>query len=636
MADTSANRSRGGVVRSITKMRARKLVFGALALALPATYAFGKVVDFNRGPASFELSGRPIGGARAAMPSAAYLTSSRIMATKDGALVIDADSGALIATDKAGKNTSQLPVTRDAGLLTYDPASGLAYVADRKNDRVMVVKVGAKLEVAQSFKTPAEPYGVALTPDKKTLLVTTIADRMMVALDTTTGDEKWRSPLGREPRGLAISPDGTRALVSYLTTGTVDQIDLLETHRAEHIAISNATAPKRCRGCGTDGDSFARASFAITFMGQDQAIVPFQRETPVQISNGNENTGGYGGGFESPVTHQLAFIGLGKGGNTSQVTAQIAQHQPRALAWDGIHDALYVAGMGTDTILQIKNASQVGVAEGVTASLTSGTTKCGPDGVAITAEGNVLVWCSFSRSVEKVEFVDAKGTLATAAKLAPGPALVASAMTDKAHQGYILFHSADPAVSAQGAMACATCHPDNRADGLSWRIEKHELQTPVLSGRMVGTHPFKWDGGDPDLKTSLTSTMKRLGGFGLDKPQTEALTAYVEQMQPVRTPTREVAQVTRGKKLFDAEGCRTCHDGANYTDNEQHKFTGTLEKSDTPSLKGVAASAPYYHDGSAATLEALLRDRGAVHGMADTAKLTDGQVADLTAFLETL
>lgn len=633
-----ANRSRRPVVRSSTKMRVRsKLALGALALALPASYALGKVVAFDRSPPTFELSGRPIGGAQAALPSAAYLTSSRIAAITDGAIVIDADSGALIKTDKAGKNIAQLAIARDAGLLAYDPATGLAYVADRKNDRIAVVKVGgAKLEIAQSFKTPAEPYGVALTPDKKQLLVTTIADRAMVALDTTTGEEKWRSQLGREPRGLAVSPDGTRALVSYLTTGTVDQIDLLETHRAEHIAISNATAPKRCRGCGPDGESFARGSFALTFMGPDQAIVPFQRETPVQISNGSENTGGYGGGFESPVSHQLAFLGLGKGGNTSQVTAQIAQHQPRALAWDGIHDTLYVAGMGTDSILQIKNASQVGIAEGLTASLTTGTNKCGPDGVAVAADGNVLVWCAFTRTVQKVEVVDAKGVLAAAAKVTAGPTLVASAFTDKQHQGYILFHSADPAVSQRGAMACSTCHPDNRADGLSWRIEKHELQTPLLAGRMVGTHPFKWDGGDPNLNASLTSTMKRLGGFGLDKPQTEALTAYVEQLPAVRNPTRDVAQVARGKQLFDGEGCRTCHDGPNYTDNEQHKFTGTLEKSDTPSLKGVSASPPYFHDGSAATLEALLRDRGAVHGMADTSKLTDGQVADLTAFLETL
>jgi cytochrome c peroxidase len=130
--------------------------------------------------------------------------------------------------------------------------------------------------------------------------------------------------------------------------------------------------------------------------------------------------------------------------------------------------------------------------------------------------------------------------------------------------------------------------------------------------------------------------MKRLGGFGLDKPQTDALAAYVEALPAVRNPTREATQVARGKKVFDGEGCRTCHDGNMYTDQETHKLTGTLEKSDTPSLRGLSASAPYFHDGSAATLEALLRDRGAVHGMADTTKLTDGEVADLTAFLETL
>lgn len=631
-----ANRSRSRVVRSTTQMRVRTLALGALALALPATYALGKVVAFDRSPPSFELSGRPIGGAQPALPSAAYLTASRITATADGALVIDADSGALVKTDKAGKAIAQVAIGRDAGLLAYDPATGLAYVADRKADRIAVVKVGGALEVAQSFKTPAEPYGVALTPDKKTLLVTTIADRTMVALDASTGAEKWRSALGREPRGLAVSPDGTRALVSYLVTGTVDQIDLLESHRAEHIAISNASAPRRGRRAGVEGDSFARGSFAVAFLGSEQALVPFQRETPVQITGGGENTGGYGGGFESPVSHQLAFIGFGKGGNTSQVTAQIAQHQPRALAWDGVHDALYVAGMGSDTILQIKNASQVGISEGLTASLTNGTAKCGPDGVAVAADGNLMVWCAFTRTVQRVDVVDGKGVLTAEAKVKAGPQLVASAMTDKQHTGFILFHSAEPAVSARGAMACATCHPDNRADGLSWRIEKHELQTPVLAGRMVGTHPFKWDGGDPNLTASLTSTMKRLGGFGLDKPQTEALTAYVEMLPSVRAPNRDAQQVARGKKVFDAEGCRTCHDGANYTDNDQHKFSGTLEKSDTPSLKGLAASAPYYHDGSAATLEALLRDRGAVHGMADTTKLTDAQVADLTAFLETL
>ena len=624
-------------------MRHKKLALGLLAAAVPLTIAsaaFAKrmISDFDQSMTTFQLLGRPIGGAHAATATAAHIAGQRIAVVGSGALVIDADSGKLLRTDKDGKKLDQLAIGFDAGLLVYDQLAGRAYVADRKADRVAVVKVGpetARLEVEASFKTPAEPFGIALSPDRATLFVSTIADRTLVALDAKTGREKWRTPLAREPRGLAVSPDGTRALVAYLTTGTVDEIDLVETHRAEHVALSTAASPRRCRRCSSESDSFARGAFTVAFMGNGQAVVPFQRETPVQQKDAGERTGSYGGGFESPITHQLAFLALGDG-RTAQVTAQMAQHQPRAIAWDAAHDALYVVGMGTDSLLQVKNASQVSVAEGVTAGLTASRDRCGPDGVAIDPQGNAFVWCSFTRSVEKITLVDAKGELAAAAKVDTGPQLVATNMTEKQHLGMVLFHSAEPQISQRGGLACASCHPDGRADGLSWRIDKHELQTPLLAGRVVGTHPFKWDGGDADLRTSLTSTMKRLGGAGLDPNQTDALAQYLEGLGTVRTPTRDATQVARGAKLFDNVGCRTCHDGKNYTDQEKHKFGGTLPESDTPSLLGLAASAPYFHDGSAATIEALLRDRGAVHGMSETAKLDDKQVADLTAFLETL
>ena len=619
------------------QMRMRTLFVGLLAAALPTSDAFARELLMKpMAGRVFQLAGRPVGGAKPASVTAAHLTGARIMAAGDGALVIDADSGALIKTDKAGKNIGQLAIARDAGLMTFDAAARIAYVADRRNDRIAVVKTD-KMTLASSIKTPAEPYGVALSPDRKRLLVSTIADRTLVAYDVATGTETWRAPLGSEPRGIAVSPDGTRPLVAYLTTGTVDQVTLAGIRSVEHIAISNAASARRCRRCGNDGDSFARGSFAVTFLGEHQAVVPFQREVPVQDNDGAERTGSYGGGSggESPLTHQLAFLGFGDG-YTEQVTAQIAQHQPRALAWDQAHDALYVAGLGTDSLVQIKNASQASIAVGLSVTLTSGKDRCGPDGLAITAAGNVLVWCSFTRSVEQIEVVDAGGKLAEATSLTEGPALVATAMTARQHQGLVLFHSAEPQISERGSLACASCHPDNRTDGLSWRIDKKELQTPLLAGRLVGTHPFKWDGTDATLRGSLRSTMQRLGGVGLPKREIDALATYLELLPAIRTPTREATQVARGKQLFDAEGCRSCHEGPAYTDRERHKFTGTLKQSDTPSLLGVSASAPYFHDGSAATLEALLHDRGAVHGMADTAALTDQQVADLTAFLDTL
>ncbi len=615
-------------------------IAGLAALAQPAAARSVAMRDFGFAP-SFQLVGRPIGGAKPAAATAAHLAGSRIAAVGDGALVIDADSGQLIKTDKAGKQLAAVDIGKNAGLLTYDPAGKLAYVADRTGNRVAVVKVGETLEVTSSLKTPTEPFGIALSPDKKTVMVTTIADRTLVAFDTASGKEKWRTALGREPRGIAVSPDGTRALVAYLTTGTVDQVDLLESHKAEHIALSTASNPRRSKFSSLqgNGDSFARGAFTALFMGEQQAIVPFQRETPVQQTGGGERTGSYGGGFEPPITHQLAFLAT-NGERTAQITAQIGQHQPRALAWDQAHDALYIAGLGSDSIIQIKNASQVSIQQGASASLMAGKDRCGPDGLAIGSDGNVMVWCAFTRSVQRVEFVDGKGQLANVAKVgSAGPQLVASSLSAKQHEGMVMFHSSQSQISARGALACSSCHPDGRADGLSWRIDKQELQTPVLAGRVAGTHPFKWDGGDPDLTASLTSTMKRLGGTGLTKSQTEALSAYLEALPPPTAPAREVAQVTRGQKLFDSAelGCRSCHDGKAYTDQDTHKFQSvTLPEADTPSLLGLASSAPYYHDGSAATLEALLRDRGRVHGMAEAAKLTDTQVADLVAFLETL
>src|SRR5689334_9360483 len=175
----------------------QRLALGVLAALLPTSYAAAKRIMLDRElPApTFELAGRPLGGTKPAAAAPAYLTASRIAAAEGGALAIDADSGALLLTDRAGKLVAQVAVGADAGLLAYDPAGRLAYVADRRGDQIAVISVGEKLEVARTLRTPAEPYAVALTPDRRTLLVATIADRALVALDPGTGAERWRAAI---------------------------------------------------------------------------------------------------------------------------------------------------------------------------------------------------------------------------------------------------------------------------------------------------------------------------------------------------------------------------------------------------------------------------------------------------------
>ncbi|HET9989412.1 MAG TPA: c-type cytochrome [Kofleriaceae bacterium] len=589
----------------------------ALALAafamLLAQPAWAHHHDFEP-PSSFALGQPAVGGAQPAHAVPAYATSSRIAVLEGGALVIDADSGWLIRTDLAGAALQHVAIGLDAGTLAYDPIRKRAFVADRRGDRIVVVSVDQQLAIQSSFPTPAEPYGVALAPDRKTLLVTCIADRTLVAYDAITGKEAWRAALDPEPRGISIAADGLHAAVGSLAVGAVDQIDLAS-HKRARLAVQTFDLP--------DQPEHARGAFAVQYVGDHLMAAALQLELPA--ARRAEFVDHYGGGEDPPILHALAFVDdRGKA-----ATAITNVNEPRALAWDGARDLMYVAGMASDSFVQIRHASQVDISAGLTGSLG---TRCGADGLAIDQDGSVLVWCSFTRAVVRVT------PSATKLDAKVGPELVTSNLDATQHLGLVMFHTASTDVSQAGGLSCGNCHVDGRSDGESWLIHDDRLQTPMLAGRMVGTAPFKWDGGAKDLPTSLRATIERLGGTGLSKKHIAALTAYLEALPAVRTPTRDPAAVARGKTLFDSGelGCTSCHDGAMFTDRERHKFGG--KAIDTPSLVGLAASAPYFHDGSAPTLEALLRDHGTVHGMAgtETGALTDARAADLKAYLETL
>jgi cytochrome c peroxidase len=95
-----------------------------------------------------------------------------------------------------------------------------------------------------------------------------------------------------------------------------------------------------------------------------------------------------------------------------------------------------------------------------------------------------------------------------------------------------------------------------------------------------------------------------------------------------------------GYQLFKSLGCISCHQGVNVGGNlfERHgvfRALGTPEPElvRVPSLRNVAATAPYFHDGSAETLNEAVRQMG----LAQLDRvLTDSQVGSIVAFLGTL
>ncbi len=124
----------------------------------------------------------------------------------------------------------------------------------------------------------------------------------------------------------------------------------------------------------------------------------------------------------------------------------------------------------------------------------------------------------------------------------------------------------------------------------------------------------------------------------------------------------------RGWKLFTGKaGCVSCHTGQDFTDELFHNVgigvpadgkpaegadTGrmrvTKDPADayrfrTPTLRNVAKTAPYFHDGSAATLEQAVRVMAGggkrvpgIDPLLQDRKLSNAEIADLVAFLESL
>jgi len=100
------------------------------------------------------------------------------------------------------------------------------------------------------------------------------------------------------------------------------------------------------------------------------------------------------------------------------------------------------------------------------------------------------------------------------------------------------------------------------------------------------------------------------------------------------------AEEQNGYALFKSLGCIACHQGVNVGGNlyQRHGIFHPLaspkpEILRVPSLRNVATTAPYFHDGSAATLGDAVRKMAAAQLDQD---LSDQQVQAITAFLQTL
>lgn len=205
---------------------------------------------------------------------------------------------------------------------------------------------------------------------------------------------------------------------------------------------------------------------------------------------------------------------------------------------------------------------------------------------------------------------------------------------DDAHA---LFHG-----NRGGALSvtCASCHPEGHEDGRVWNfLPVGPRRTQSLSGGVLATMPFHWDG-DLGYFTGFMEEVfvKRMGGSLPDGEHLDAFAAWLDTIKALpRSKPADEGAVARGEALFNDPtlACATCHSGETLTNN-QTVDVGTGKPFQVPSLRGLAARAPYMHDGCAATLHDRFGPCGGGDRHGVTSALAPAQIDDLVAYLETL
>jgi cytochrome c peroxidase len=239
----------------------------------------------------------------------------------------------------------------------------------------------------------------------------------------------------------------------------------------------------------------------------------------------------------------------------------------------------------------------------------------------------------------------------------------------------------DRRLSHDNTRSCSSCH-DIETNGASANVhdtpdgQPRALNTPTVFNVSLNFR-LNWEGnvrsleegierslGNPAIMaSSVDEAIGKLGadpgmvkqfhdayGRGPDAPAIlDAIETYERSL--VTTGSRfdrwlagEADAITldelAGYQMFKSLGCITCHQGVNVGGNlfQRHGIFHPLGAPQpvlvrVPSLRNVATTAPYFHDGSAATLPEAVKAMGIAQ--LDRA-LTDQQISSIVAFLNTL
>jgi len=262
----------------------------------------------------------------------------------------------------------------------------------------------------------------------------------------------------------------------------------------------------------------------------------------------------------------------------------------------------------------------------------------------------------------------------------------------------------DPRLSDNNQMSCATCHNPSFdwTDGLPVSIGRNSKKLTRSTPTLLNTGYLRklfWDGRANSLEEQAVGPIKSAIEMNQNIEdlvrELQAIAGYQEMFEKAY-PGEGISEATIGKalasfertivskfnspfdrwlngdqtaisasakngfKLFDGKArCNVCHSGATFTDGGFHniglnngddigryefvKVKALKGAFKTPTLRNVANTAPYMHNGELATLEAVIdhyidgwKSKPDLSPDIKPIDLTKQEKADLIAFLETL
>jgi cytochrome c peroxidase len=203
----------------------------------------------------------------------------------------------------------------------------------------------------------------------------------------------------------------------------------------------------------------------------------------------------------------------------------------------------------------------------------------------------------------------------------------------------------DKRLSRDGSVSCASCHDperafsDSRAVAVGVLGREGRRNAPALINRGYG-RLFFWDGRVATLEEQVLKPIQDANEMDMTLSEatarvgrppddiSRALASFVRSILSADSPydrfidgdrTALMAEEQTGLRIFRGRGnCTACHVGPNFSDERLHN-TGVAWREGkltdigagqgnfkTPTLREVAHTAPYMHDGSLATLEQVV------------------------------